>query len=76
MSHRIQAKSSAATTPPLGKPVFITQPVYGIGEDSPLNVDEEYYSDEDEYDLQEALDQLEYDSGEWFSASITLHTLI
>jgi hypothetical protein len=54
-----------ATAPPLDKPVFVTRPFFGIDNNSPLydDYDEGYYSDEDD-GLEEALEQLEYDSGE------------
>jgi len=53
-----------ATAPPLDKPVFVTRPFFGIDNDSPLNDDQDYYSEEEDDDLQEAYEQQEYDSGE------------
>jgi len=63
-----------ATAPPLDKPVFVTRPFFGIDNDSPLNEEEDYYSDEEDEDLQEALEQQEYDSGESASTFSNTHT--
>jgi len=55
---------TSATAPPLDKPVLVTRPFFGIDNDSPLNDDQDYYSEEEDDDLQEAYEQQEYDSGE------------
>ena len=66
-----------AVPPPLDKPVFVTKPFFGVSDESPLFDEEgDYYTDEDDLDLQEALEQLEYDSGELASASTARHPLI
>jgi hypothetical protein len=54
------ADTLVTPTPPLGNPTPVTRPSYGICNDALPDFDEdEYYSDEDDYDIAEALEQLQ-----------------
>lgn len=45
--------------PPFSRPSPRSVPYYGISNEAAADGDDEYYSDEEDFDLEEALDQLE-----------------
>jgi hypothetical protein len=58
----IMANHTVTQAPPLGNPVFVTQPTYGVNHEDFQDLDDEYYSDEEE-DFVQALEQLEGEYG-------------
>jgi hypothetical protein len=45
--------------PPLDKPVFVTRPTYGVNHEDFQDLDDEYYSDEEDFDIEQGLETLE-----------------